>query len=135
VRPTPGGPDAPARRPSRVLVVDDSVDSAESMALLLELAGHDTRMAHSGPAALDEAGAFEPDVVLLDIGLPGMDGYEVARTLRASTARRTPRIVALTGYGRPEDRARAMAAGCHHHMTKPVDFVELEALVRSLTSD
>jgi signal transduction histidine kinase len=135
VRPTPGGPDAPARRPSRVLVVDDSVDSAESMALLLELAGHDTRMAHTGPAALDEAGAFEPDVVLLDIGLPGMDGYEVARTLRASTARRTPRIVALTGYGRPEDRARAMAAGCHHHMTKPVDFVELEALVRSLTSD
>ena len=120
---------------ARVLVVDDSVDSAESMALLLDLAGHQTRMAHSGQGALDAAREFCPHVILLDIGLPGMDGYEVARRMRDVPGAAAAFIVALTGYGRPEDRVRALAAGCHYHLTKPVDFTELEALVRSLRRD
>jgi PAS domain S-box-containing protein len=124
----PAEPDqAPAPDRRRILVVDDNQDSAESLALLLEIYGHEVQVAFTGPAALDRARTFLPDVVLLDIGLPGMDGYEVARQLRAE--RDGCRLVALTGYGQDEDRRRSREAGFDHHLIKPVD---LEALVRVL---
>lgn len=107
----------------RILVVDDNQDSAESLALLLELHGHEVRTAFAGPAALETASTFRPDVVLLDIGLPGMDGYEVARRLRADDHRSL--LVALTGYGRDDDRQRSQEAGFDHHLVKPVDLEEL----------
>jgi len=118
----------------RVLVVDDSVDAAESLAILLSLQGHDVRVAHDGPAALAAAAAFHPEVVLLDIGLPGLDGYQVASRLRRR--RRTARalLVALTGYGGEEDQHLAREAGFDHHLTKPVDPKAIyELLARSLS--
>ena len=116
------------RRGRRVLVVDDSRDSAESLALLLELKGHEVRVALDGPAALEAARGFLPEIVLLDIGLPGMDGYEVARRLRAGRDGIDGEgmlLVALTGYGQDEDRRRSREAGFDHHLVKPVDFDEL----------
>jgi len=105
----------------RILVVDDNVDTAESMALLLRLKGHQVQVAHYGPAALETARSFEPEVVLLDIGLPGLDGYEVAKRLREEARLAKVLLVALTGYGQEEDRRRARRAGFDHHFTKPVD--------------
>jgi CheY-like chemotaxis protein len=113
----------------RVLVVDDNVDSAESLALLLELYGHDVRLAHDGLTALDEARASAPDVVLLDIGLPKMDGYAVARHLREEPALAHVRLIAMTGYGQEEDRRRAREAGFDHHLVKPVDLDSLRDLL------
>jgi CheY-like chemotaxis protein/anti-sigma regulatory factor (Ser/Thr protein kinase) len=115
----------------RILVVDDNVDSAESIALLLELSGHQVRMAHDGPTALEVAGSFRPEVIVLDIGLPGMDGYEVARRLRHGGAMREALLIALTGYGQEEDRKRSQAAGFDHHLIKPVDTVVLQNLIAS----
>jgi PAS domain S-box-containing protein len=112
-RPAPDGP----RR--RVLVVDDNVDAAESLAALLQVHGHEPRTAHSGPDALAAAGEFRPDLVLLDIGLPGMDGYAIARALRGEPWGRGLRLVALTGYGQDDDRRRALEAGFDQHLTKP----------------
>jgi len=110
-----------APSPRRVLVVDDNVDSAVSLADLLRLKGHEVEVAHDGPAALKKANSFQPQVVLLDIGLPGLDGYQVASRLRRR--RRTARalLVALTGYGQEEDQRLAREAGFDHHLIKPVD--------------
>ncbi|HEX3125964.1 MAG TPA: CheR family methyltransferase [Thermoanaerobaculia bacterium] len=105
----------------RVLVVDDNVDTAESLAMLLRMKGHDVQVAYDGLAALRTARAFHPDAVLLDIGLPGLDGYQVAARLRRRRRTAGSLLVALTGYGREEDRARAQEAGFDHHLTKPVD--------------
>lgn len=113
----------------RVLVVDDSEDAAESMAMLLDISGYETRIAHDGGAALDVARTFMPQVVLLDIGLPGMDGHEVARCLRAMPETRDAYIIALTGYGGAEDRRRSLAAGCDEHLTKPVEPELLETVL------
>jgi two-component system OmpR family response regulator len=113
----------------RILVVDDNTDAVESLALLLELEGHDVRTALDGPAALDLASEFRPQAVLLDIGLPGMDGYEVARRLRERPETREALIIAITGYGQQEDRALTKAAGFDHHLVKPVDPEELGALL------
>jgi PAS domain S-box-containing protein len=115
----------------RVLVVDDNVDSAESIALLLELNGHDVRLAHDGPAALEIAHSFHPQVVVLDIGLPGMDGYEVARRLRGAAQMQNIILIALTGYGQSEDRQQSLAAGFNHHLVKPVDPEMLQTLISS----
>lgn len=104
----------------RVLVVDDNVDAAESAALLLKLSGHQVEMAHDGLAALDVAQSFRPEVILLDIGLPEMDGYEVVRRLRQRPDGKEPVIAAVTGYGRDEDRQRSLEAGFDHHLTKPL---------------
>jgi signal transduction histidine kinase len=113
----------PARRPLRVLVVDDNVDGARSLAMLLGVLGHEVRIGHDGPQALEAAACFRPEVVLLDIGLPrGMDGYEVARRLRAQPGLEQTLLVALTGYGGEEDRARAGQAGFSAHFVKPVDL-------------
>jgi len=115
----------------RILIVDDNVDSAESIALLLELNGHQVKVAHDGPTALEVAGRFRPDVIVLDIGLPGMDGYEVARRLRHGVTTREALLIALTGYSQAEDRLQSQAAGFDHHLVKPVDTDVLQDLITS----
>jgi CheY-like chemotaxis protein len=119
----------------KILVVDDNEDSARSMALLLKFEGHEVRMAHDGPETLRIAREFRPRIVLLDIGLPGMNGYEVARKLREDPPVENVLLIALTGYGREEDRRRSREAGFDYHLTKPVDYDALNALVGSLTLD
>ncbi len=119
-----GRPPAAAGR-LRVLLVDDNVDGAESLAALLRLAGHEVWLAHDGPGALEAAAGFRPDAAVLDIGLPGMDGYEVARRLRADPAAAPAVLVAVTGYGRDRDRERSREAGFDYHLVKPVDLAEL----------
>jgi two-component system CheB/CheR fusion protein len=118
--------EAPGRR---VLVVDDNVDSAEMLKTLLEMNGHTVRVAHDGHTALAAASTFSPNVILLDIGLPGMDGYRVIKELRALPSMATVTIVATTGYGREEDRARCLAAGFDDHLTKPIDHALLERIL------
>jgi signal transduction histidine kinase/CheY-like chemotaxis protein len=113
----------------RVLVVDDNIDAAETLRMLLEMNGHEVRCAHEGAQAIELAMAFRPDVALLDIGLPRMDGFELARRLRARPEMRDTRLIALTGYGQAEDRSRALAAGFDDHLTKPVDPDALEDLI------
>ncbi len=125
----PGPGVAAAVTPRRILVVDDNVDSAESLALLLRLAGHRARTAHNGPGALAAARDFRPEVVLLDIGLPGMDGYEVARRLREWADGERVLLVAQTGYGQEDDRCRSRQAGFDAHLIKPVDPSVLQALL------
>jgi PAS domain S-box-containing protein len=115
----------------RVLVVDDNVDAAKSIAMILNLSGYDVHCMHDGPSALQAAHAYRPDVVVLDIGLPGMSGYEVAQQLRATSEfKRTP-LVAVTGYGQDEDRRRSKEVGIDYHLTKPVDANALQAFVAS----
>jgi CheY-like chemotaxis protein len=111
-----------------VVVIDDNEDGANSLKELLELAGHDVRVALNGPAGVSLARDFQPDVVICDIGLPGMDGYEVARTIRAHTPR-PPLLIALSGYAAPEDARRAQAAGFDRHVAKPPSLDRLEALL------
>jgi signal transduction histidine kinase len=115
--------DAPCRR---VLVVDDNKDSAESLAMLLAIKGHEVSTAHDGPGALEAARTFRPEVVLLDIGLPGMDGFTVAQRLREQPEFAQVGLLALTGYGQEEDRRRAEEAGFNAHMVKPADVDALQ---------
>jgi CheY-like chemotaxis protein len=105
----------------RVLVVDDDRDAAEMLAQALKGAGHEVRQEHDGMSALVAAAQFQPDVVLLDLGLPGMDGIEVARRLRGYPQLAQVRIVALTGFGQGSDRRRSAAVGIESHLVKPVD--------------
>jgi signal transduction histidine kinase/CheY-like chemotaxis protein len=119
----------PAEGPLRILVVDDNRDAAQSLSVLLTGEGHTVSLAYSGPAGLVAALTERPQVILLDIGLPGMDGYAVARALREHPELRTTQLIALTGYGRQVDREQARAAGFNGYLTKPVDF---EALQRAL---
>ena len=114
------------------LIVDDNIDAAASLGLLLELGGHTTHIVHSGPEALKVVREVKPDVVLLDIGMPGMDGYEVARTLRDMHDLECPLLIAVTGWGGPEDRRKSKAAGFHEHLTKPVDISTIELLLTTL---
>jgi two-component system, sensor histidine kinase len=118
--------------PLRVLIVDDNEDAADSLATLLSLDGHTVRAAYGAQAAIEAASAFDADVILLDIGLPSMDGYEVASRLRA--AGNTSTLVALTGYGQKEDIERALNAGFNVHLAKPVQFAKLEEILRSITT-
>jgi PAS domain S-box-containing protein len=118
-------------RPERILVVDDNVDAAESLSRLLRLQAHEVRVAYDGLAALAAARDMNPDVVLLDIGLPKMDGLEVAKSLRAHGDGPRPLLVAMTGFGQAEDRARTAAAGFDHHLTKPVDPKQLQSLMQT----
>jgi signal transduction histidine kinase len=113
----------------RILVVDDNVDSAESLAMVLRVTGHQVRTAHDGAEALEVAAQFAPEIVLLDIGLPKMNGYEVARVLRSRYPDRDILIVALTGYGQEEDRRRSREAGFDHHLVKPVQPAVLKPLL------
>ncbi|WP_280152930.1 ATP-binding protein [Piscinibacter sp. XHJ-5] len=130
VVPAPAAGPAPAGARQRVLVVDDNRDAADSLAMMLELSGHQVAIAHDGEGALTHREAFDPDVVLLDIGMPGMNGYEVARRWREAGGTRT-RIVALTGWGQEDDKRRAVAAGFDHHLTKPVDPDRLLAVLHA----
>ncbi len=123
--PQPAG----AQHVSRVLVVEDNRDVADSLRDLVEAFGHDVRVARSGDAALAEARRDPPDVVLCDIGLPGMSGYDVARAFRSDPALRHARRVAVTGYAQAEDRRDAVAAGFDRHVGKPPDPDELERLL------
>jgi PAS domain S-box-containing protein len=116
----------------RALIVDDNIDAAATLSLLLQLAGHTTCLAHDGPEALKAATEFKPDVVLLDLGLPGMDGYEVARVIRRMPELGRPVLVAVTGWGGPDDRARTKQAGFDEHLTKPVDISMIELLLTAL---
>jgi PAS domain S-box-containing protein len=126
---------APPGSCRRILVVDDNEDIAESMAMLLRLAGHEVHRVLDGQAALKVARTFQPQVVLLDIRLPGMNGYEVARQLRALAETRHAILIALTGYGQAEDQRRSKEAGFDHHLVKPVDLHRLETLLAGGTHD
>jgi CheY-like chemotaxis protein len=125
-------PDRSSSRPKqlRILVVEDHADTAASLAELLRLYGHEIRVAGNGAEALCQVESSPPDVVLLDIGLPGMDGWEVARRLRLSPGGRMPLLMAITGYGQEADRERSRRAGSHLHLLKPVDSVESQQLLR-----
>jgi PAS domain S-box-containing protein len=127
-----GAPDvADGLRPERILVVDDNVDAAEALSRLLRMQAHEVRVAYDGLAALAAARDMNPDIVLLDIGLPEMDGLEVAKSLRSRGDGPRPLLVAMTGFGQAEDRARTAAAGFDHHLTKPVDPKLLQSLMQT----
>jgi signal transduction histidine kinase len=118
--------------PLRILVIEDSRDGAESLRLLLALSGHEVRVAHTGPAGIQAAREFQPAIVLCDLGLPGgLSGYDVARSLRQDPATAQARLIAVSGYGQPEDQARARVAGFDLHLTKPVDPAELQRRLAS----
>jgi CheY-like chemotaxis protein len=125
----PGGDERTSADPLRVLVVDDLVDAAVTMARLLRLMECEVRTAHDGHTALTTASEFLPDVVLLDLGLPGLDGYEVARQLRSQPGTARSFIIALTGYGHAAARDDALAAGCDDHLLKPAGIDQLLALL------
>jgi CheY-like chemotaxis protein len=115
----------------RVLIVDDNADAADSLCALLQISGHEAKTVYRGADALREMISFHPDVVLLDIGLPDLDGYEIARRARASLGERCPNLVALSGWGREEDRELAFEAGIPVHLTKPVDVTTLERVLEN----
>ncbi|OEZ60314.1 ATP-binding protein [Duganella sp. HH105] len=127
---TPGGA-------LRVMVVDDNEDAARALGEALELMGHSVQVVFSAPAALELAPLLRPDICLLDIGLPGMDGYELALRLRQQVARGSGdlRLFAVTGYGQDADRRRAMEAGFDHHLTKPIDLARLDAMLRTVVGE
>lgn len=113
----------------RILVADDNQDAATSLALLLKIMGHETRTAHDGLEALDAAAAFRPDVTLLDIGMPKLNGYEACRRIRQQAWGEGMVLIALTGWGQEDDKRQAQEAGFDHHMTKPVDPAALDKLL------
>jgi len=136
-RPTEAGTDGALHLPTppsvvRLLVVDDNEDAAVSLATLLRCQGHEVRVAHSGVSALELTTVYVPDVILLDIGMPGMDGYEVARRMRARPALQKVVLAALTGWGQQSDRRRTAAAGFDHHLVKPLEPTAIERLLAGL---
>ena len=122
-------PTGEGARTLRVLIVEDSLDAAQTLQDLLQSLGYDVSVAYTGPEGLQAALQLHPNVILCDIGLPGLDGYQMAIRLREQPAGRSTRIMAVTGYGGAGDRRRAKEAGFDHHMTKPVDLDELESLL------
>ena len=132
-QPSDAAPATPA--PRRILVVDDNRDGAESLARVLELSGQSTRVAADGRAALTEAEAFRPDVILLDIGLPRLNGFEVARRIRQEPWGASITLIAVTGWGQEEHRRESSDAGFDVHLVKPVDPIKLVRLLASLTDN
>jgi len=124
-------PETTPARPLRLLVVDDNADTVESLAMLLRLTGHEVQTANTGPAGLQAALAESLDVAMLDIGLPGIDGYEMARRIRLQSD--VPILIAMTGYGQPEDRERTKEAGFDYHLVKPVDPEKLQNLLSKIS--
>jgi len=118
--------------PRRILVVEDNINSAEMLAAMLQLNGHEVRMVHEGVAAIDVARVFRPEIVLLDIGLPKIDGFEVARRLRAINETRDATLIAVSGYGQSTDRQRSKEAGFDYHLVKPVGGSVLTSLLASI---
>ena len=135
--PAPATPSSPGAKPPprRILVVDDNADAALTLAELLALEGHETHVAHDGPSAVDAAKRLRPDVAILDIGLPGFDGLEVARRLRADPALKGLLLIALSGWVHPDDRARSRDAGFDHHIAKPVQLESLELVLLNAKRD
>ncbi len=130
------GPAADAAKTSfRVLVVDDNEDSAETLGLLLRMRGHQTRLAFNGQEALATARHFQPNLILLDIGLPDMDGYTVCRKLRELDALQDTTLVAQTGWGQVSDKRLAQEAGFHHHLTKPVQLTQIQDILREMEEE
>jgi PAS domain S-box-containing protein len=125
---------SPRRCGHRILVVDDNQDAANSLAMLLRMKGHDVRTAYDGLEAIDAAISHKPEIVLLDVGLPRLNGFDVARRLRESEDLRTVILVALTGWGHDEDRRRSKEAGFDHHMVKPADPAALDRVLESFSS-
>lgn len=117
----------------RILVVDDNADAGDSLALRLRKEGHQVEVSHDGASPLELARVFRPDFVLLDVGLPGKDGYEVARELRQREETRGATLIGVSGYGQEEDRRRAREAGFDHYFTKPMDFRALQDLLHRST--
>jgi CheY-like chemotaxis protein len=115
----------------RVLVADDNVDAAETLAILLGTMGHEVRQAHDGEAAVQAAGEFDPELVLLDIGMPRVNGYEACRRIRAQAGGAARTMVAVTGWGQPQDQERAREAGFDRHLVKPLDIEQLTQLIAS----
>ena len=113
----------------RILVADDNPDSAASLSLLLSILGYETRATHDGMEAFEAATEFRPDVALLDIGMPRLNGFDLARRLRGEPWGRSIVLIAVTGWGQADDRARATAAGFDHHCTKPVEPQQLDRLI------
>jgi CheY-like chemotaxis protein len=122
----------PPKTRLKILVVDDNPDSALSMAMMLSMMGHDTRTAHDGEAAVTTAEEFRPQVVLLDIGLPKLNGYEVAQRIRKQEWGTAMFLVAITGWGQDEDRRRSEDVGMNLHMVKPVEPAVLESVLSGL---
>jgi CheY-like chemotaxis protein len=120
-----------AVRRRRVLIADDNLDAAESLAVLLRMEGHDVTVVHDGRAALATINSVQPEIALLDIGMPELDGYQVARLVRQGSLGRAVTLVAMTGWGQDRDKARALGAGFNHHFTKPIEPTQLMNLIRS----
>jgi two-component system CheB/CheR fusion protein len=133
-------PEKPALRASgpqvsrRVLIIEDNLDAAESLREALELSAHEVAVANNGPDGIEKARSFRPDVVLCDIGLPGMDGYEVARAIRLDATLQSTLLIALSGYALPEDLERAASAGFQHHLAKPPSVDALERVLSDLSA-
>ena len=119
--------------PLRVLVVDDNVDAAQTLGMLMRATGHDVRTAHDGPTALEAALDYQPGVVILDIGLPGLNGYEVAKRIRKNPVLKNVVLVALTGYGQESDRETSLQAGFNHHLVKPARFEQLQQILATIS--
>lgn len=123
MKPLAGGPKG------RILVIDDNVDATRILRIMLELDGHQVQVLNDGSGARDAVRAFRPDVVLLDIGMPGMDGYAVARQLRDDAGDATPLLVAITGFAHADDERRSREAGFDRHLVKPAEREVLQALI------
>lgn len=115
--------------PRCIVVADDNEDSAQSFAMLLSFSGHEVHIVHDGAAALEAVRDFRPDVAFLDIGMPGLTGYEVAQAVRAQPWGREVKLVAVTGWGQPDDKLRSRTAGFDRHLVKPIDPAEVDQLL------
>lgn len=121
-----------SQQPLNILIVDDNEASAKTLGWMMELLEHNVKLAHDGGNAIELAKSFAPDVVLLDIGLPGMNGYEVCSAMRMLPALEHTVFIAQTGWGQNEHRQRSKEAGFHYHLVKPIDMDELQKLIESL---
>lgn len=118
--------------PLRVVVVDDNIDNAYSVSLLLEALGHEAKIAHNGIQALGIAHEFQPDAMIIDIGMPGLDGHDLARRIRAEEWGKDLLLIAASGWGQDEDKQRSLEAGFNLHLVKPVDLRTLETLLATI---
>jgi CheY-like chemotaxis protein len=127
-----GGPPVAEAAALRILIAEDNRDSAESLKTLLEALGYEAHIAYDGEAAVRSAASLRPDVILMDIGLPGLNGFDATRRIRAENPGMPVMIVALTGWGQESDRQRSTAAGIDHHLVKPLDLAALRQILDSL---
>jgi DNA-binding response OmpR family regulator len=116
----------------RILIADDNQDAAETLSMLLQMDGHDVQVVHDGRAAVSAFAAFKPEIALVDIGMPELNGYEVARLVREDAHGQAVTLIAVTGWGQERDKQRALEAGFDHHFTKPVEPHRIDKILRSL---